>query len=98
MNIVAFQFCNSRVKGSRGGERAELGGRGDDEEKCAGDEADEPRREAERAAVCVLVTVRYKHQKGGFLLFAHDLSQSLVGEVTVATSRSRRTQVTKHAR
>lgn len=23
MNIVAFQFCNSRVKGSRGGERAQ---------------------------------------------------------------------------
>lgn len=53
---------------------------------------------SEQQCGSMLITVRYKHQKGGFLLFAHDLSQSLVGEVTVATSRSRRTQVTKHAR
>lgn len=29
---------------------------------------------SEQQCGSMLITVRYKHQKGGFLLFAHDLS------------------------
>lgn len=90
MNTVAFQFGNSRVKGSCGGERAQSEGMM--KRSVLVMKLSEQRRGS------MLMTVRYKHQKGGFLLFAHDSAHSLVGEVTVATSRSRQTQVTKHAR